>query len=169
MKAGIDRVQVGGDRVATIKGIAERFGVSAASVSSIPNGFPAVGPDLRGRVLQVESVTAQQGCGVHLSKTDWNLYREKESLGVLCSRKVDSIIFIPSQAELYLNRLSRSSVPVASLIHADLDCDTVETDHVRGGYRVADRKQQPASATFDGLEPCLVVHVSLTLRRQQLA
>lgn len=170
---------MGGDSVATIKDIAKRSGVSAATVSRILNGHPTVNPDLRDRVLQVarelnyqpnavarslvssrsrllgvvipdivnpffpdvvravEDVAAQHGYGVLLSNTDWNLYREKESLGILRSRQVDGIVLVPSQVEPHLDWLSRSSIPVALLTRTNPDFDSVETDHFRGGYLVA--------------------------------
>ncbi|MBE3577977.1 MAG: LacI family DNA-binding transcriptional regulator [Limnochordales bacterium] len=88
-------------------------------------------------VRAVEDVAAQHGYSVLLSNTDWNLYREKESLGILRSRQVDGIVLVPSQVEPHLDWLTRSSIPVALLTRTNPSFDSVETDHFRGGYLVA--------------------------------
>lgn len=88
-------------------------------------------------VRAVEDVAAQHGYSVLLSNTDWNLYREKESLGILRSRQVDGIVLVPSQVEPHLDWLSRSSIPVTLLTRTSPNFDSVETDHFRGGYLVA--------------------------------
>ncbi|HHV55754.1 MAG TPA: LacI family transcriptional regulator [Firmicutes bacterium] len=88
-------------------------------------------------VRAVEDVAAQHGYSVLLSNTDWNLYREKESLGILRSRQVDGIVLVPSQVEPHLDWLSRSSIPVTLLTRTSPNFDSVETDHFHGGYLVA--------------------------------